>query len=755
MALKYTYQDVSDFKKVVDKLQRRASTVELAIAEELYAIHRGGPIYLRKRGTDKTAWLLLFCTLQAEIMKVAANYADPTVDYSAVHYTTFPILLVPSRLLLHVPDLAFAPDYDTVFGDSGRANVRRFLKACNDALNLCHVTSTQAGTLTGSVFTGVMTQTEQDGSKGFKKGETVVFDKYDEPVHFLNEENAVLVVENKAAYSCTVTALFRYASNVGSCPVSNTIEWSPRRLGTRRLEDYEDGGYEFEVGKKKERSGAIFEPFIETKPGGHYAHFKVGTDTVSESKYADRRAEGTANDRVFYVHTENVGHLYKEYTHTDYTALSGSIVGGETSSGNSFYGSDSWMSSEELAQLEAEKQRFIDRNSDVRTVSEWSGPLNTAEWKSTSAFTKQIHEYKVAHGLPPKTVHDQGTDEDIRLWHVGTKEVPVPTKPTDATGAWSDPITFKYDSLDVSDFPDIVESIGPTATVVSFIGLRSVTITTDEVLVDDVFKTIPFTFSGQTYWYTRTLLPENEEDVYRVKGTIVDESSWPDPWYIDYAYRVKYSGELPSGKQPVSGWDGVFKAEDLLIRSDAGWYRVPAERNNFLRRQPSKSNDASRCFMRDGPPECRWDVKTDSSKDLPEPSYSAPVLDVYDKLYLKTTEDDGTVTKYEVELAGNTAYRRVNKCFVNMLKSADSSVSIGVYGAHAAREVDFRGFFNTPDAATSFEFPAGDAVTIATLNSAGDIIGYGDIKPVKAFSLAVCDYTCSVCLMYDYSFNDQ
>ena len=80
MALKYTYQDVSDFKKVVDKLQRRASTVELAIAEELYAIHRGGPIYLRKRGTDETTWLLLFCTLQAEIIRVAANYADPTVD---------------------------------------------------------------------------------------------------------------------------------------------------------------------------------------------------------------------------------------------------------------------------------------------------------------------------------------------------------------------------------------------------------------------------------------------------------------------------------------------------------------------------------------------------------------------------------------------------------------------------------------------------------------------------------------------------
>lgn len=137
----FTHFDVLKFKGVVAKLRRRAEALCTVIDERLYSVTENMPVM---HGT--------LSLLQLEVVRIAGNYVDMTVDYAQSGYTTFPLKLVPSRLFDHVPGLIDVPELSGEFKSSTKARIGRFLEACSDALDMCTTTVVASTAVSASYF---------------------------------------------------------------------------------------------------------------------------------------------------------------------------------------------------------------------------------------------------------------------------------------------------------------------------------------------------------------------------------------------------------------------------------------------------------------------------------------------------------------------------------------------------------------------------------------------------------------------------
>lgn len=303
----YTFLDVEKFEALVDKMRVRAEYVNLSLHSRLYAIHKGSPVTVFN---SLNAVVGLFNTLQGEIFRLGQEFADPTVDYAAANYTTFPILLVPSRLMHHVPGLFDAPQCAPVFSDGTRDRVSKFLKACDEALDLMHLVPASQHRIGwyGGLVTCRKAEFDYD-TASVVPGDDEKFEDLDSEVTIdgSQEQEGLLSIANGSRHACRVKITFVNDTDYGGTGQQSDqiLESSNTVVGTAS-----NGSHETEDGYVE--IDPLFRAMTKTVAHPVYGLFRVQNETLTETGF-DTYGSGAALVYYGYWGPYKVNHAYWKY----------------------------------------------------------------------------------------------------------------------------------------------------------------------------------------------------------------------------------------------------------------------------------------------------------------------------------------------------------------------------------------------------------------------------------------------------------
>lgn len=303
----YTFLDVGKFEALVDKMRVRAEYVNLSLHSRLYAIHKGFPVTVFN---SLNAVVGLFNTLQGEIFRLGQQFADPTVDYAAANYTTFPIMLVPSRLMHHVPGLFDAPQCAPVFSDETRARVSKFLQACDEALDLMHLVPASQYRIgwQGGLVTCRAAEFDYD-TASVVPGDDEKFEDLDSEVliNGLPSQKGRLSITNGSRHACRVKIAFVNDTSYGQTGQQSDqiLESSNTVVGTAS-----NGSHETEDGYVE--IDPLFGTMTKTVKHPVYGVFHVQNETRTETGF-DTYGSGAALVYYGYWGPYKVNRVYWAY----------------------------------------------------------------------------------------------------------------------------------------------------------------------------------------------------------------------------------------------------------------------------------------------------------------------------------------------------------------------------------------------------------------------------------------------------------